>query len=575
VPSSGTAAIRILGANPDNAPRGPSTLLRPQGVAVQGGDLIVADTGNHRLLRFPNLSRSPAVPAADAVFGQAGFASFLPNGNRPAMPLASAQSLSSPMQTVFGPNQELFIADTGNNRVLAVPQAAGRYPQAARVLGQSGFTQTAPNLVEGRELSTSNVLATPLGSLLVSGGVVADTGSTPQHVYIADTGNNRVLGWRDARSLREGARAELVIGQPDLETTVANYGSSAVSGRPASASNLNHPSGLALDAAGNLYVADTGNNRVLRFPKPFEQSAQKADLVIGQPALSGNPVAGASAFLLNAPTGIAVHPARGDLLVADTLNNRVLYFPAPLATGMAATRVFGQNTFTSSDRGLSSAALSFPTGVAFDSGDNIYGSDTANNRIVVFGPLRDLPAAVAAALASGAAPIGQPDFVTSAPGTANNLLRNPTALWVDWTSGDLWVADTGNDRVLRFPPLAVLAINGGAAYASGGLFGQLSFTSRTANLGAALPGQASAAGLHQPNAVALDGMGNLLVGDGNARVLLYFPQAVFGERGDLSGGRAARAGHARGAVWQRLQPADRPSRPASAHHARRHAGLGE
>ncbi len=522
--ATGASAARIIGGNPDGAPRGPLTLYRPFGVAAAGDMLLVADTGNHRVLGFHGLSAiGGTIVAPDFIFGQPDFASALPNAMSEVRPLASARALCSPAQAVLGPDLTMFIADAGNNRVLAVPPAGAAYVQAARVLGQAGFTQNAPNLVDGREVSTANPLAVKGGFINASGGIVVDALASPPHVYIADTPNNRVLGWRNLNSLREGSRADIVLGQPDLETTVSNYGSAAAEDRPASPSNLNHPSGLALDAAGNLFVADTGNNRVLRFPRPFESPAAAADLVIGQAALSGYPVQGVSAFLLNHPTGIAVEPLRGDLAVADTLNHRVLLFAAPLRSGMPASQVLGQNNFVDSAPGLSSTALSFPTGVAFDSQDDIYVADTGNSRIMVFAPPRELPATGAAALASGPAPLGQPDFVTGVGGTAANRLRNPTGIVVNSQNGDLWVADTGNHRVLRFPPLPVLLTNGGAPYASGGLFGQASFTGRTENLGAVISGQTSPAGLSFPNAVGLDGSGNLLVGDGNARVLLYFP----------------------------------------------------
>ena len=456
--SANLAPLRILGGNGDSTPRGPATLLRPSGLAFLGDDLFVADAGNHRLLRFTGFVRAlEPRPAADAVFGS-------------GTPLASSVSLSSPAQLATGPNQELFIADSGNNRVLALP---ARFQEASRVLGQDGFVQSAANLLEGREISTA-------------GGVAVDS-----HAYVADTANHRILGWRDLRSLREGARADLVLGQPNLFTGAAGY--------------LSRPSGLALDSFGNLYVADTGHNRILRFPRPFDTPTSTADLILAYP--------------FNQPTGIAIHAERGDLLVADTANNRVLYFPAPLAPGMTPTRVFGQTS-------VPSASLTQPTGVAFDAADNIYVADTGNSRVLAFGALSDLPATGAAALATGAAPLGQPDFVTTVGGTAANRLRNPTALWLDWPTGDLWVADTGNHRVLRFPPLATLTINGGAAYASGGLFGQVSFSARTPNLGAPSAGQTSTAGLNFPNALTLDAAGNLLVGDANARILLYYPQAI-------------------------------------------------
>jgi uncharacterized protein (TIGR03437 family) len=447
-------------------------LTRPSGLAVVGDDLVVADSGNHRLLVFrPNES------AATAVFGQSG------------AKLPSARSLASPAQLTAAPDGTLFVADSGNHRVLALPRAGDFYAEAARVLGQDDLTHGAPNLLEGREISTA-------------GGIAVDVRRSPSPVYVADTANHRVLAWRDARFLREGRRADLVIGQPDFATALA--------------SSLNRPAGLALDRDGNLFVADSGNHRVLRFLSPFEQPAAAAitaDLVIGQ-------------YLLNRPTGIALHPESGDLLVADTLNNRVLHFAAPLASGMAATRVLGQVSFDESGRGLSSTTMTSPTDAAFDSDGRIYVADTGNSRVLVFGPVKDLSSTGAAALASGAAPIGQPDFATNTGATANNRLRNPTSLRVDWETGDLWVADTGNHRVVRFPPVGVLAFNGGAAYATGGLFGQASFTGRTANLGATTSGQTSAAGLNLPNALALDAAGNLLVGDANARVALYFPPAA-------------------------------------------------
>ncbi len=501
---AGATIVRALGI-------GPGASFRPSGLAVVGEDLLVADGGNHRLLVF-----HPGESAAGAVFGQPDLLSGVAK-------LPSARSLSSPAQLATAPDGTLFVADSGNHRVLALPRAGDFYIEAARVLGQDDLSHGAPNLLEGREVSTSHALSTPAGGVPAAGGIVVDTRRSPSPVYVADTANHRVLAWRDVRFLREGRRADLVIGQPDFGTALANYGSPA-----ASASNLNRPAGLALDRDGNLLVADSGNHRILRFPNPFEQPAGgiTADLVIGQPSLSGLPAQGASAYLLNRPTGLALHPETGDLLVADTLNNRVLHFAAPLASGMAATRVLGQVSFEESGRGVSSTTMTSPTDAAFDADGRIYVADTGNSRVLIFGPVKDLPARGAAALASGAAPLGQPDFATSAGATANNRLRNPTSLRVDWETGDLWVADTGNHRVVRFPPLAVLAFNGGAAYAAGGLFGQTTFTGRTANLGAATSGQTSAAGLNLPNALALDAAGNLLVGDANARVALYFPKVA-------------------------------------------------
>jgi uncharacterized protein (TIGR03437 family) len=501
--SSEAVPLRTLAGNGDSARRGPGTLLRPAGLLVAGDDLLVADTGNHRLLRFTGFARSlDPRPVADAVFGQPDFASGLPNGA--ALPAASASSVWSPAQLAAGPNREIFVADAGNHRVVALP-ASSQFQPAGRVLGQDSLNRSGPNLLEGRELSTTNTLSTSAGVVAAVGGLVVDGTSIPPHAYVADTSNHRILGWRDLRSLREGRLPDLVLGQPDLLTALPGL--------------LNRPSGLALDPDGNLWVADTGHHRVLRFPRPFDTRAG-ADVTLG------GTTGGVSRYLFTQPTGVAVHPLTGDLFVADTGNHRVLQFPSPLSSGMAASRVLGQTSFTDAARGVSAASLTLPTGVAVDSSGHLYVADTGNSRVLVFGPLADLPATGAAALATGSAPLGQPDFVSAAGGVAADRLRNPTALSIHPESGDIWVADTGNHRVLRFPPLATLVANGRLPYPAGGLFGQPSFSARTPNLGAPLPGQTSAAGLHFPNALALDPAGNLLVGDANARVLLYAPPAV-------------------------------------------------
>ena len=136
----------------------------------------------------------------------------------------------------------------------------------------NGLESASPNLVEGRELYYPRAIA-------------FDASVTPPHVYIADTGNNRVLGWSNANKLSQGDFADLVVGQPDFYSTVTSG--------PGNSTGLNGPTGIAVDTNGNLYVADSGNNRIMRFKAPYKQPAndQQVDLVIGQKniaATSGN-----------------------------------------------------------------------------------------------------------------------------------------------------------------------------------------------------------------------------------------------------------------------------------------------
>lgn len=119
------------------------------------------------------------------------------------------------------------------------------------VLGQSDFTSNSANM--GGSTSES--------SLYAPYAVAIDASVTPNRLYVADAKNNRVLGWHDVTALSNGDPADLVLGQTDFVSNGAPD--------PPSANSLNEPTGLAVDSAGNLYVADISNNRVLEYNAPF------------------------------------------------------------------------------------------------------------------------------------------------------------------------------------------------------------------------------------------------------------------------------------------------------------------
>src|SRR5262249_39837751 len=152
--------------------------------------------------------------------------------------------------------------------ILAVFSASAGYSQIplngspSRSVGQALLTLTTanPNLIEGRELFSPQ-------------GVALDTDATPPILYVADTGNNRILAWKNATSFSNGAPADVVIGQKDRFSTFAQGPGTSFS------VGLNAPTSVAV-RGGALYVADTGNNRVLRFPNPFSQTDIFPDLVI-------------------------------------------------------------------------------------------------------------------------------------------------------------------------------------------------------------------------------------------------------------------------------------------------------
>ena len=123
------------------------------------------------------------------------------------------RSCSRPRFASSGAN--LWVADSGNNRVLMFPPP---YGSASKVLGQLDFGFNSPNLIEGRELFIYDPL-----SRIALGGMAVDTHSNPPHLYISDGLNNRILGFRDARNVKPGDKADMVIGQPDLFSGSPNF----------------------------------------------------------------------------------------------------------------------------------------------------------------------------------------------------------------------------------------------------------------------------------------------------------------------------------------------------------------
>jgi hypothetical protein len=137
-------------------------------------------------------------------------------------------------------------------------------------LQQLTITEQAPNLVEGRELFAPYAIA-------------VDTSVTPPILYVADTANSRVMAWKNAQAWKNGDFADLVIGQRDKYSTSPNGPGTTLT------SGLNSPTGLAVDKSGNLYVGDSGNNRIVRYKTPFQQTGQllAIDLIVGQKDSNG------------------------------------------------------------------------------------------------------------------------------------------------------------------------------------------------------------------------------------------------------------------------------------------------
>lgn len=276
-----------------------STMSGPQAIATDGTRLVVADTGNNRVLVFNDISVLVTGDAADSVLGQANATTTDPNAGG-----ISAATLDGPCGVnIFG--TRLSVCDRDNNRVLVFDDVTALLAFATSadlVLGQADFVSNLANRGSG---VTGATLSAPRGVSVLD-----------SRLYVSDTDNNRVLVWTSFPTTN-GRVANFAIGQNNLASDTATAGTSGMNG----------PRSVASDGT-RLVVSDTGNNRVLFFEAiPFTNDAG-GDAVVGQPTFSSNAAnmsanepAEASLF---APYGVFYNGV--DLWVADQKNSRVVRF---------------------------------------------------------------------------------------------------------------------------------------------------------------------------------------------------------------------------------------------------------
>ena len=285
------------------------------------------------------------------------------------------------------------------------------------------------------------------------------------------------------------------------------------------ANSLSNAQGMVTDSNGNLYVADGANNRVLFYPAGSTTPAR----VYGQNgSFTRNATnnGGISANSLANPQGIALDSS-GNVYISDEYNSRVLFYPAGSTT---ATRVYGQGgsftTGTVNNGGVSASSLNMPMGIALDSGNNLYVADYGNSRVMFYAAGSTIATQV----------YGQGGSFTSNVvndgGISANSLDQAQAVALD-TSGDLYVADIYNNRVLFYPANSTTATQ---VYGQGG-----SFTTGTANNGGV-----SANSLSSPLALTVDSNGGLYVVDRSNNRALYYPfgsttaNRVYGQSGSFT-----------------------------------------
>jgi uncharacterized protein (TIGR03437 family) len=384
-----------------------TALIKPVDVAVDtAGDLYISEL--QRVRSVPAATQIISTVAGDGTFGFSG------DGGS-----ALAAVLNGPIGLAVL-DGSLYIADQGNQRVREV--TAGGLISTVAGGGQASLSNIGDGLP-----ATSATLSAPAGL----------TFDPAANLYIADSYDNRV---------------RLVQSSGVIITFAGNGSTNGFGGEgdPAVSTPLFHPQGVLADTSGNVYIADSNHDRVIRV-----DSAGNMNTVAG----TGSPGDDASSLpQLQGPTGLALDSA-GNLYIADTLNQRV----AMLTTAGAISTIAGTGSsgFSGDGGAASSAALSYPCAVVVDSSQDIFIADGGNNRIRVVTPDGNIATIAGTGIAAYSGDSGSALQVA---------LNNPCGLAFDG-SGNLLVADTGNNRVRMLsstqvvvtPPVSVNATFANAA----------------------------------------------------------------------------------------------------------------
>lgn len=324
----------------------------------------------------------------------------------------------------------LWVSDTGHHRLLGWARVPITDDTPADwIIGQPDFWHEGRNAKGDPGPATLNV----------------PTGITPcgEGLAVADAWNHRVLIWN---RLPQGHNtpADLVLGQQDFSSMQANRGAVYPT-----ADSLFWPYGIHWDGA-RLWIADSGNRRVLMWNGLPMHNGQAADLVLGQQGFTCRDENGGgepSASSMRWPHGLALW--QGRLCVSDAGNNRIMVWDTvPAHNNIPCDHILGQNDFSLVDNNQSlywpnEASLNMPYGCAA-AGNWLMAADTANSRLIAWHADDFHSGAAARALTA------QPDFRAK----GDNRWQLPAHDSLCWPygimhcAGQVVVADSGNNRVL-------------------------------------------------------------------------------------------------------------------------------
>jgi uncharacterized protein (TIGR03437 family) len=486
-----TRILRLAADGTTRAVVSGAPLVAPRNLAIdKDGNLYVSDFGGHTIYKIDPAGRLTRV-AGTGVAGSAGDTAVVD---------ALAAPLNAPAGLAIGPDGALYIADSGNHRIRKILNGRMSTVPAGNLLWTP--TGIAFDSVGALYIADKNV-----GLLRVVDGAAARIGSfhAPRDVAFDAAGNLYVADSQPAGRYSAGmVRRMAPRGAPEPFAGDGTYRAPG-DGGPALRAHFESPAGLALDRAGNLYIADRYNHRVRKL------SGDAITTVAGTGEAAVDAGRGLAIYMpLKEPTAVASDGARG-LRIAEAGSGRILELTPEGVMGAVAGDCAGEGGIAVDDAGNTYiadthsdairkltpdgrletlAALSgliLPGGAAVDSEGSVYVADTGNRAI------RKLTRA---------------GFVSTVPGGSD--LPSPKRIALD-RSGNIYIAATADHRVWKLTPEGVLtpiAGTGAAGHSGDG-------------------GPALSAELNEPADIAVNDAGEVFVADrADNRIRKLTPQTA-------------------------------------------------
>ena len=371
----------------------------PNGIAVDAaGNAYIADTDNNTIRK---------ITSAGVVSTLAGTAGQTGSTDGSVISGLSTATFNSPNDIAVDKSGNLYVADSGNNTIRKITPA-GVVSTLAGTAGQTGTIDGTGNAARFNY---------PLGLTVDASG----------NVYVADNHNFTI------RRITPAGDVSTIAG------TAGSFGNVDANG---TAAYFSRPSDVVVDAAGNAFVADSGNNEIRKITANGQVST-----LAGRAAQSGSQDGSGSAARFYSPLGLAADP-QGNVYVADYINQEIRKItPAGMVSTLAGG---GAGLSGSADGTGATARFNYPEGVAADRNGNVYVADTRNETI-----RKITPAGVVTTVAGSVGLQGTTDGIGAAA-----RFSDPRTLAAD-AAGNLYVADTLNCAVRKIAPAgAVTTIAG-------------------------------------------------------------------------------------------------------------------